>query len=570
MNYKKFLSVLQIFLVITLMFSFYINVSIPQAEAAGSVGCCEETNDGRFCQSDVSRDQCARGADFAATSCDQTSFCGLGSCFDGESGNCFENYPKALCESFSEGKFDLSRTTNANICSVGCCVIGTQASLSTEARCVIETQKFPDLGVDFRKTIQNEQQCLDLANTAEQGCCVSEVGSCRYGAKVECSTSRTNSTGFFENKNCSQLGNLCNPVCAPSDPTLGGEGDSKSTTCLPNRDEVFWKDSCGNPEGVKENCDYSQGTLCGDSDSDGRYTCESLSCGNTLEELNKLSINLPGFAGNKKVVDSDIRNGESWCQYDYSLNKQSGDLGLSKTDFNAIKTRVQKDFKNSELSDFEQDLPKQLTDLKFASHESVGSRHYRSICINGKELIEPCKDFRGEWCLHGTIEGTNTERPVPGNAVAQSGFAPNVEYTEGRCLENRWDSCISECNTATPGMNNVDYKEAQEKDIGCCTDISKRDCAWVGGKCTPKVGPGFKFWEGEGTDICGQASLTCTFTVKCDGWNSITGTCDDLGAKSGGIGNSILEYVLIGYGNRGGWTPINADGDPIPLSQVEC
>ena len=523
-NFKT-ISLFQIFLIISLTFTLSLSLNSKDVEAAQV--CCQKTVNDGFCEQ-VEETECASDSQRAPTSCEQTSFCKTGCCASGD-GYCYSNYPKALCESSDvNGRFSSdSSCETVNECKTGCCVIGGQASFITKSRCIAETANFGDLEVDFRENVENEQECLDIARTAEKGCCVTDSG-CNYGAKSECSVKTTiNGTGFYKDKYCSQLPSLCN--CAPANPSINignirGSGDEKSTMCLPNDDSVYWRDSCGNPEGIKgEKCDYAKGTLCGDSNNDGKATCESLDCKedgrNTLKE--KYSFDFasqdPGKISNG-VEKETIKNGETWCLWDYP---------------------------STDARD------------KFYGKDPVGSRHYRSLCINGQELVEPCEDFRKEFCYSNDIS-------ILSDA--------NNEFLAARCLKNdRWQSCVNDCNTADPfTMNAEDYKRALKKDQDCCGNIEKRDCQWAG-KCVPAVKPGAKFWEGEGADSCGKANLECKAVFVCLGWDSITGNCDP---KKNSVGNIVLKLGLPAVGGVAaiavgpvGWAAFfgGAAGTGVPL-----
>lgn len=106
----------------------------------------------------------------------------------------------------------------------------------------------------------------------------------------------------------------------------------------------------------------------------------------------------------------------------------------------------------------------------------VGTRHYLHSCIQGKEYVEECRDFREEFCAEGVI-----------------GVYDKL-FSKGLCRINRWYDCSS------------------QKDEASCKDNEYRDCYWMGAlysqlKCHPEVPPGFKFWEGNGQSVCNAASL---------------------------------------------------------------
>ena len=72
----------------------------------------------------------------------------------------------------------------------------------------------------------------------------------------------------------------------------------------------------------------------------------------------------------------------------------------------------------------------------------VGSRHFRHVCVQGEETIEPCADFRNEVCKEEKMSSTY------GN------------FQEAACRVNRWTDCIDQFT---------------EKD---CMNFDKRDCMW--------------------------------------------------------------------------------------------
>ncbi|MBS3168331.1 hypothetical protein J4216_04355, partial [Candidatus Woesearchaeota archaeon] len=519
--FVRAISILQIFLIISLTFVISLNFNSPNVYAAEETfGCCSKTkqdSDGNVNYCEITTRQACDGS-WAATSCDQTAFCSLGVCANND-GYCYNNYPKALCESRDNSTHYRGKSINEiNECKLGCCLIGTQAAYITRNKCITSTTEFAsDLEVDFREDVNSEQECLNLAQNTEEGCCVTE-SSCSFGAKSTCNLpDAVNGTGFYKNTYCSQLSNSCD--CAPANPTLDrrkGTGDLKSTMCLPDRDEVYWRDSCGNPEGIKENCNYNEGTLCGDSDGNGVFVCESLACldedGKKSQE-DKFSFELSSYIGRGtdkgELTKDGVLNGESWCEYDSAYQEQN----------NANPSTAGR-----------------------LGRDPPGSRYYRSLCINGQELVEPCKDFREEFCYKNTVPINTSEG--------------DKDYTEARCIPNEWQVCVNECNTAdSTTMDQATYQRALEKDAECCLNRPNRDCAWNGNKCVPAVAPGFKYWEGEGADICSRGSTTCSAVFVCKGWNAILGQCSEdvdkaarVGAQ-GGIGagaGAIFAGVAAG------------------------
>jgi len=199
--------------------------------------------------------------------------------------------------------------------------------------------------------------------------------------------------------------------------------NKKDGTCLKNADEAKCRD---------ENFTYydsSQSCTCPlpPIETDQPRMCNGevcKDCNNTYSYSDRANT------GPKR------KHGESWCAYDTQILSGVGVAGFSY----------------------------------------VGSRHYKHSCIDGREVLEPCRDFREELC---------TQRDITRN---------DENYTKAVCRLNRWDECFK-CKT----------KE-------CCEDTTYRDCYWwdtltTDNKCYPTIPPGFKFWDGNGAEVCNTGTL---------------------------------------------------------------
>lgn len=171
--------------------------------------------------------------------------------------------------------------------------------------------------------------------------------------------------------------------------------------CSPGKEDVYWFDSCGNKEDVAEDCNYDQGTICRPDGNSA--SCQTVDCTSTVPIANN--------PHDPKITSGGARkNGESWCSYE------------------------------SGVGDY-LDRP--------------GSRHYRHLCVNGEELIQPCRDFREEICLQSNVS------------------LPNGYFSVANCaLNDIYDSSILE-NVST----------------------------------TPK---GQQFWTGDNQGLCNEADVECT------------------------------------------------------------
>lgn len=497
--YLKAVALLQVFLIVGSLFT--IILITPQEVSAEQKVCCSETVSGDTCAY-VDQSQCKPGAQQSATTCEQTSFCQLGCGFDQGSGKCFKNTPKFTCDKQQGCKWDASPTCDIPQCQLGCCVLSNECSFTTQLECKKVTSQFADVNMTFKQEITSEVACINQCRSFERGACVAPDGSCTFTTRAGCSQTgglQVNVTGpkvgFHPDKLCSQ-------------PDLGTECAAQQYTgCLADREEVYWFDSCGNPENIyssnkqqsynngyvltKEqscnpasnnvnskdcgNCNYIGGSLCMEAPTGqnkqptyGKYICGDISCGtdDITQEKTAPASNSP-----KKV-------GESWCSYDG-------------------------------VPGFGRDL--------------VGSRHYRRLCINGKELTESCKDFREEMCVQG-VQGQ------PPLATQEAFGVSGGGYVEAACRENRFQDC-TELKWIEPG-DRVKQPNAKKD----CENLQFRDCVWLGndntGRCVPVVSPGLKFWTGESTTesskqdakaICNQGNTQCTVVYAKGGVKSLLG-----------------------------------------------
>ncbi len=490
----------QIFIIVFSIFAVY-----TPSVSAGQQVCCEKNRAASPCVY-TTQDQCDPRFKSAATNCEQTSFCKLGCGFDVFSGRCFRNTPKATCG--YAGNCTWSEGTDCNVptCEKGCCILGSEASLTTQIACKATASKYPDVTMKFRPEITDELECINQVRSVEKGACVKPDNSCIFTTRDQCPEAPTPANP--------RLGFHVNLLC--SNPTLQTNcAQQKYTNCLPDKDEVYWFDSCGNPENIyssnkqisynngfvlkKEqscqltspgdkncgNCNFPAGTLCGLASRDqkpvyGDYTCQDLSCKPTEENLAPSS-------------DTPKKLGESWCAFD-------GLVGFG--------------------------------------NDVVGSRHFRRICINGKELQEPCRDFREEIC----VEGVQAQPPLGFPAT----FKAKGDYVEAKCRPNRFTDCLSITN-----------KED-------CEDIQNGDCYWslIGihppgfkeppGVCVPHIPPGLKFWTGDAQyvpsadagDVCAQANQECIVTQYFSG--AAKAGLASKGTKKIGLSETSQEGKCVG------------------------
>ncbi len=419
--------------------------------AAEPTVCCEKTNSGFYCQN-VPANECATNSRQAPSSCNSVSFCKPGVCFDSKEGLCSQNTPQVTCNARG-GVWSAEAPAQ---CSLGCCLLGNQAAFVSLPRCKKLSAEL-GLKTNYDSSITNEVQCVLRAKSSEKGACVYEFEfekTCKLTTRSDCS-SGVNNTGtqgqFYPGKLCSaeELGTKCGPT--------------ERTTCVLGKDGVYFVDSCGNPaniyDALKVNNDEYWSNIRDVSESCNPNSANALSknCGN----CNYL---LGSFCRDASKTKTKPQDGEFIC-----------------ADLNCKGTSNGKSYKHGESWCVNQDTTKLNQ-----GENSVGSRFYKHICVNGEELVEQCADFRQEECLESVVK-------------IDSG-----EFSQAACRVNRWQDCTAQSN-------------AQD-----CDNTDKRDCLWKagiaignisndqGGSCIPKNTPGTEFWQGDDAKIvCALGNAQC-------------------------------------------------------------
>src|SRR3989344_3635297 len=269
---KRAISLFEIAIMIisTFAFAFLIALATPsesgfgiaEIAAAQDVSfCCEKTLSGEFCQN-APETECDISNDFRATpsSCEATSFCKKGCCYDSKEGICSENTPQRVCDD-AEGTWSDDAECNIPQCASGCCVIGTQAAFVSSVRCK-SLSSFYGVNTDFGPT--TETTCI------EGGDEVYFVDTCGNRANIY-DASKVNEKDYWTD------------IFTKSESCGAGSANANSA-------------SCGN-------CDYLAGSIWGKSEfGDTRATygdniCQDLNCETTS-------------------LGESKKHGETWCFYD--------------------------------------------------------------------------------------------------------------------------------------------------------------------------------------------------------------------------------------------------------------
>lgn len=115
-----------------LIISLLILIIIPLINSEASPWpafnvCCEKTINGAWCQNTL-KQNCDTKFRLTPTSCEATSFCKPGICFDSSEGLCMDNTPQRVCND-ANGTWMDDSVQSVPQCNLGCCVLGSRQVL---------------------------------------------------------------------------------------------------------------------------------------------------------------------------------------------------------------------------------------------------------------------------------------------------------------------------------------------------------------------------------------------------------------------------------------------------------
>lgn len=537
--------------------------------------CCEKTNSGGWC---INTDEGKCDDDFKSspTSCETTSYCRLGTCYNSESGICMANTPQRVCDA-EGGTWDARELEAVPQCQLGCCIIADQAAFVPLVRCKRLSSLF---GVEnnYRTDITSEVQCIAEAQSQDMGACVYDKDYerlCEFTTRADCGAGQSvltlgeNATNsqivdsgerkFFKDYLCSagELGTSC--------------AKQTSTGCYQGK--VYWYDSCGNRENVysadspaDKLASWNNGRVAEAEEICDPNDGSDKNCGNCEYLLGSRCASWDGFLGIGKPIDSDYYcqktecvdrngdkriNGESWCVNDGLVGNGA---------------------------------------------DPVGSRYYREVCVDGVVRVEPCADYRNEVCLQDSIETEigdfstaactanrwqtcwqidneddclNSDRfdcmwlpPVTGMVFGGSSSSTSFSNptSGGTAFSNPTSgSSFGTGNVVAPITGNALFGGGDEEAAVEETQTNRPE-----GVCVPNFAPGIEFWkDGNARQMCGIANAKCIVTYekgliggeKCvenceceeDSWAlEANRVCSALG-DCGGYVNYIGAYEDDGY-----------------------
>ena len=272
---------------------------------------------------------------------------------------------------------------------------------------------------------------IETISQCKQGCCI--LGSnCKITTNSQCNSDAANHPGLTPEFKPDIIDTACTDICVEMEEgcciTEGAYSFVKKVDCkgefnlgklcssLPNspceknkgtgcyESNVYSEDSCGNKEELKEECNLENNKFCKDNIQTNTAICEDTSCENPyIDKWNIHDTNL-GLGKVKK-------EGESWCVYESPTGNY---------------------------------------------YDRPGSIHYRHYCLQGQEIVEPCRGYREEVCSEASTAGGDTsfkelqdivELGIEMISPISPGDFPmvlNSGETSGECIENNiYDSKIS-------------------------------------------------------------------------------------------------------------------------------
>ncbi len=192
-----------------------------------------------------------------------------GCCFNPSDGLCSMNAEESSC---SGGEFFSSESCSVTKCDRACCILGSDSRYVTSRECQILSNSF---GFSYPGNWQGmeEADCTSIKDSQQKGACLYGTDfpkECKYQEEGKCG-----SGDFHPGVFCTDPG--LDTVCKSTSKTFCYE------------ENVYGKDSCGNPDGLRETCDYASGFIC-EQKSGTEAVCKDLNC-----------------------KDIGKKNGESWC-----------------------------------------------------------------------------------------------------------------------------------------------------------------------------------------------------------------------------------------------------------------
>ena len=530
MNHKKIKALFEIFIIVGAIFT--ISLLNTKDVKAANQACCEKLQSSNDYCIFTDETQCANDKlKQVGTTCENTDFCAIGTCYNTNTGECSNPVSKAKCIA-EGGSFDIKPKEELPICQEGCCVRPDGCDITTKNECKVALQSYSQITFEdaFDVSITDETECSNICKSAEVGCWIPDdpaSESCKFGFRSEFTGGQFR-TGVY----CSNV-----QECESTKEYQKGCLSPQQQQYFDDSDNVYWFDSSGNPEqvvgsiytgyvdDVKYNsgcneqndnvnnpncglCDVIGGSVCGTKEVNSKetYQCVSLNCGTGHGDVFKWVQDNSQETGWKFSEQGnnafDIKNYDSWCYYE-GIVGQGRDL--------------------------------------------VGTRHDLFRCKDGEIIPEYGKTNREEACVMTFNNGRPSAALMPNDASA--------------CLTANSDdsSCGGECS----GIS----KEYDR--ILCCNkqkcENSENLCYWDESvnRCAPQVSVGTLVGNSEinkgGDQICVAVFEYKLLRASGDHWDCIANCecidkANDFNSYCKSIGDFGVYYNFNGVLGEGGYT----------------
>ena len=535
-----------IYLAVILLISLTITLGqIKIVSAEEELYCCKQTKQGGICQG-VSSTNWQENCDvqnLIEYKCSNSDDCKTGVCLDTKRGICAPG-SKWKCLADNGIWKDLINCEEIEGYEKGCCFFqGKGQTFTTEENCkYLYKQKGINLDeFDFRDLPQEE--CGYFSNTIE-GACVINNGLeriCKFTTEAEC-----HGKGNFNS------GVLC------SNPALETNCEKQvSVGCIDGKNEIYWKDSCGNSENIYDsdkNKSWNNGKVLKKSEScnPNSGNMGSQTCGNC--DRAKSSVCKAKKSGETHVSDGDFicqdlrchytdqwgeevvkENGESWCVYDSRIGRYQFNTGPNN--WNGLENKF---------------APKEL--IRDVATDTVGSEHWKMFCVEG-EIDYEASNMRDKICQE-TITLNNRQNRSKAELVTNNGIEC-IQYNE-----DDHDTMISKC---------IKNKQCMLTNI----ELNKfRNGYWWGifhtsaDACVPRYPPGLNAEENynEAIDYCSFATRACAFNNNNDDCrngvfelqvNDLCVSLGDCGTYLNYVGEKTKNNKVKILNNNAGWSRIN-------------
>ena len=307
MGKKDLTKILGIFILVTLAATFLTFLTLS-ARAAEQEGCCLDTGKGQQCVT-TARENCL-GQFFTGPpfDCSNIPSCVPGTCIPkDQSEACIRNKAAAECTALG-GIPDSRQLEDIPQCAPGCCIIakGVEAEVLQYRQCKNLTLSlgYTSDMMEFQAGVINQVDCKKAGSPSDIGCCVMAGGDCKYGARSDCSNESGNFVPLAGGLFCSDVAQ-----CAVTKHSYYDCGTIPGTET-----DVYWYDSQGNQEDVKELCGYPE-ELCTKTATEKAY-CKDTTC--TFSGADQKMTNTPPKVVNEPITNEKLLSGTSVCYNFYT------------------------------------------------------------------------------------------------------------------------------------------------------------------------------------------------------------------------------------------------------------